>query len=69
MIAHNLCVFIIQMILEFNILARISVQMRALMTRIEHLNKLQFFTALSTICLAGGIYIGALAVEIVWMMV
>ena len=43
-------------------------QMRALMTRIEHLNKLQFFTALSTICLAGGIYIGALAVEIVWMM-
>ena len=68
MIAHNLCVFIIQMILDFNILARISVQMRALMTRIEHLNKLQFFTALSTICLARGIYIGALAVEIVWMM-
>ena len=68
MIAHNLCVFIIQMILDFNILARISVQMRALMTRIEHLNKLQFFTTLSTICLAGGIYIGALAVEIVWMM-
>ena len=68
MIAHNLCVFIIQMILDFNILVRISVQMRALMTRIEHLNKLHFFTALSTICLAGGIYIGALAVEIVWMM-
>ena len=42
--------------------------MRALMIRIEHLNKLQFSTALSTICLAGGIYIGALAVEIVWMM-
>ena len=42
--------------------------MRALMIRIEHLNKLQFFTALSTICLAGGIYIGALALEIVWMM-
>ena len=68
MIAHNLCVFIIQMILDFNILARISVQMRALMIRIEHLSKLQFFTALSTIYLAGGIYIGALAVEIVWMM-
>ena len=68
MIAHILCVFIIQMILDFNILARISVQMRALMTRIEHLNKLQFSTALSTICLAGGIYIGALALEIVWMM-
>ena len=68
MIAHNLCVFIIQMILDFNILARISVQMRALMIRIEHLTKLQFFTALSTICLAGGSYIGALAVEIVWMM-
>ena len=68
MIAHNLCVFIIQMILDFNILARVSVQMRALTTRIEHLNKLRFFTALSTICLAGGIYIGALAVEIVWMM-
>ena len=68
MIAHNLCVFIIQMILDFNILARISVQMRALMIRIEHLNKLQFFTALLPICLAGGIYIGALAVEIVWMM-
>ena len=42
--------------------------MRALMIRIEHLNKPQFFTALSTIRLAGGIYIGALAVEIVWMM-
>ena len=42
--------------------------MRALMIRIEHLNKLQFFTALSPICLAGGIYIGALALEIVWMM-
>ena len=68
MIAHILCVFIIQMILGFSVLARISVQMRALMIRIEHLNKLQFFTALSTICLAGGIYIGALAVELVWMM-
>ena len=68
MIAHNQWTFIIQMILDFNILARISVQMRALMIRIEHLNKLQFFTALSTIGLAGGIYIGALAVEIVWMM-
>ena len=68
MIAHKICVFIIQMILDFNILARISVQMRALMIRIEHLNKLQFFTAVSPICLAGGIYIGALAVEIVWMM-
>ena len=68
MIAHILCVFIIQMILDFSVLARISVQMRALMIRIEHLNKLQFFTALSTICLAGGIYIGALAMELVWMM-
>ena len=68
MIAHILCVFIIQMILDFNILAKISVQMRALVIRIGHLNKLQFFTALSTICLAGGIYIGALAVELVWMM-
>ena len=66
--AHNLRAFIIQMILDFNILARISVQMRALVVRIEHLNKFQFFTTLSTICLAGGIYIGALAVEIVWMM-
>ena len=56
------------MILDFNILAKESVQMRALGVRIEHLNKLYFFTALSTICLAGGIYIGALAVEIVWMM-
>lgn len=68
MIAYNPGVFISQMILDFNILANISVQMRALVMRIEHLNKLQFFTALSTICLAGGIYIGALAVEIVWMM-
>ena len=68
MIAYNHGVFIIQMILDFNILTRISVQMRALMIRIEHLNKLQFFTALSTICLAGGIYIGALPLEIVWMM-
>ena len=68
MIAYNLWAFIIQMILDFNILAKESVQMRALGVRIEHLNKLYFFTALSTICLAGGIYIGALAVEIVWMM-
>jgi len=42
--------------------------MRALVIRIEHLNKLRFFIAHSTICLAGGIYIGALLVEIVWMM-
>ena len=63
-----LCLFIIQLILDFNILTRISVQMRALVIRIEHLNKLRFFIAHSTICLAGGIYIGALLVEIVWMM-
>ena len=68
MIAYNHGVFISQMILDFNILTKISVQMRALMIRIEHLNKLQFFTALSTICLAGGIYIGALPLEMVWMM-